>query len=80
MEEHTQVTDAGAEQEARRAFLMRCGRFAAVTPPAIATLLAVSSVPEVAHASTIGRTGTGTRRGDEMGMFRRLFGEVLGED
>jgi hypothetical protein len=40
--------------EARRAFLARCGRFAVVTPPAMATLLMVSSVPKEAHASTIG--------------------------
>ena len=42
------------DREARRAFLARCGRFAVVTPPAMATLLMVSSVPREAHASTIG--------------------------
>jgi hypothetical protein len=41
-----------AESRERRAFLKRCGRFAAVTPPAMATLLVVSSVPKEAHAST----------------------------
>ena len=49
--------DAEAERRERRAFLKRCGRFAAVTPPAMATLLVVSSVPKEAHASTIGRPG-----------------------
>jgi hypothetical protein len=49
------TTDDASDSEARRAFLVRCGRFAAVTPPALATLLAVSSVPQEAHASTIGR-------------------------
>ena len=44
-----------AQRQERREFLKRCGRFAAVTPPAMATLLVVSSVPKEAHASTIGR-------------------------
>ena len=44
-----------AERRERREFLKRCGRFAVVTPPAMATLLVVSSVPKEAHASTIGR-------------------------
>ena len=48
-------THDASDSEARRAFLVRCGRFAAVTPPAFATLLAVTSVPREAHASTIGR-------------------------
>ena len=43
------------ERQERREFLRRCGRFAAVTPPAMPTLLVVSSVPKEAHASTIGR-------------------------
>ncbi len=44
-----------ADQEsARRAFLKRCGRFAAVTPPAMTMLLAVASTPTEARASTIG--------------------------
>ncbi len=38
----------------RREFLKRCGRFAAVTPPAMALLLSVSSVPQEAFASSIG--------------------------
>ena len=42
------------DREARRAFLARCGRFAVVTPPMITMLLSVSSVPNEAHASTIG--------------------------
>ena len=39
---------------ARREFLKKCGRFAAVTPPAITMLLAVASKPTEARASTIG--------------------------
>lgn len=41
------------EREARRQFLARCGRFAAVTPPAMTMLLAVSATPLEAYASTI---------------------------
>jgi hypothetical protein len=40
----------------RREFLKTCGRFATVTPPAIALLLSVSSVPKEAFASTIGNS------------------------
>ena len=54
------------ERQERREFLKRCGRFAAVTPPAMATLLVVSSIPREAHASTIGRRwGHWPRWGDE---------------
>ena len=53
-----------ADREARRAFLARCGRFAAVTPPAMTMLLAASSVPQEAHASTIGHgNGPKTKKG-----------------
>ena len=48
-----EVQDA-KDREARRAFLARCGRFAVVTPPFMTALLSVSSVPNEAHASTIG--------------------------
>ena len=48
-----EVQDA-KDNEARRAFLARCGRFAVVTPPMLTMLLSVSSVPNEAHASTIG--------------------------
>jgi hypothetical protein len=47
----------------RREFLRKCGRFAAVTPPAMAMLLSVASTPTEAHASTIGRRG-GDQGGD----------------
>jgi formiminotetrahydrofolate cyclodeaminase len=46
--------DETPEQKARREFLIRCGRFAAVTPPAMVMLLDASTVPSEAHASTIG--------------------------
>jgi hypothetical protein len=68
------VIHEASDTVARRAFLARCGRFAAVTPPAIATLLAVSSVPQDAHASTIGR-GDGPKvikgnNGNHYGWFK----------
>ena len=42
---------------ARREFLKRCGRFAAVTPPAMTMLLEVAATPSEARASTIGWGG-----------------------
>jgi len=55
MLDHKPSVEDAADSEARRAFLLRCGRFAAVTPPVITTLLTVSSIPSEANASTIGR-------------------------
>ena len=54
MLDHKPSVEDAADSEARRAFLLRCGRFAAVTPPVITTLLTVSSIPSEANASTIG--------------------------
>ena len=53
-------TEMPAEPEgpaARREFLKRCGRFAAVTPPAVTMLLEVAATPSEARASTIGWGG-----------------------
>ena len=55
MTEHLPNAEDAKDKEARRAFLVRCGRFAVVTPPAITMLLSVSSVPNEANASTIGQ-------------------------
>ncbi len=55
MLDHKASVEDAADSEARRAFLLRCGRFAAVTPPVITMLLTVSSIPSEANASTIGR-------------------------
>ena len=54
MVEHLPKVEDANDREARRAFLARCGRFAVVTPPFMTALLSVSSVPNEAHASTIG--------------------------
>ena len=43
-----------AEAARRREFLKKCGRFAAVTPPAFTMLLSVASTPTEALASTFG--------------------------
>jgi len=57
MSDHPPVVDDAVEE--RRQFLRRCGRFAIVTPPAMATLLTVSSIPREAYASTIGNNQGG---------------------
>ena len=54
MTDRPPVVVGSRDREARRAFLARCGRFAVVTPPFMTALLSVSSVPNEAHASTIG--------------------------
>ena len=53
------MSDESGRADARREFLKKCGRFAAVTPPAFAMLLSVASQPTEAHASTIGFLGGG---------------------
>jgi hypothetical protein len=71
-----QLEDRKINDERRR-FIERCGKFAAVTPPAMALLLAVSAVPEEAEASSwhhrrsngggngdSGRNGNGNSWGD----------------
>ena len=47
--------------EERRRFLAQCGRFAVVTPPAMALLLSVTAKPKEAHASTILGGGSGPK-------------------
>jgi hypothetical protein len=49
----------------RREFLKKCGRFAVVTPPAMALLLSVSTAPKQAFASSIGRGGDDDSQGNE---------------
>jgi hypothetical protein len=60
---------------ARREFLKRCGRFAAVTPPAMAMLLSVASVPTEAHASTWG--GNNNNQGHNQGGNRQGMAVLL---
>ena len=53
MEKKRALPQTSAEEEARRQFLARCGRFAVVTPPAMALLVSVAAAPDEARASTI---------------------------
>jgi hypothetical protein len=55
----------GQGQDDRRDFLKRCGRFAAVTPPAMTLLLSVASVPRQARASTLGFGQGGNNQGGD---------------
>jgi hypothetical protein len=73
MLDHKPSVEDAADSEARRAFLIRCGRFAVVTPPAITTLLTVSSIPSEANASTIGR-GRPTPVRPIVGIIGKLTG------
>ena len=63
MDDKPTVLADSQDQAERREFLKRCGRFAAVTPPAMALLLSVASVPKEAHASTIGFGQDGNSQG-----------------
>jgi hypothetical protein len=63
MSDHVPEVQDAKDIEARRAFLVRCGRFAVVTPPAITALLSVSSVPNEANASTIGHKDKKSKKG-----------------
>ena len=76
-ENPTPNLDSAAERERkeRREFLRRCGRFAIVTPPAMTTLLTVSSIPREAHASTIGRRSPGKSGKSPPGNGWGLFGD-----
>jgi hypothetical protein len=53
-----EATEQTEQQEDRRKFLARCGRFAVVTPPAMALLASVAAAPNEAHASTIPGSGS----------------------
>lgn len=59
MELKPEDRETAEEREARRQFLARCGRFAAVTPPAMTMLLTVATTPMEAYASTILGNGPG---------------------
>jgi hypothetical protein len=53
VEEKDALPETSAEEEARRQFLARCGRFAVVTPPTMALFVSVAAAPDEARASTI---------------------------
>ena len=61
MSKHPELPlDEPDSPEDRREFLRKCGRFAAVTPPAMTMLLSVASVP---RASTFGNNIQGQKKG-----------------
>lgn len=51
-----------SEEQSRRAFLAKCGKFAIVTPPTVTLLL---------HTSMASATGYGSPHGDKKGRRRR---------
>jgi hypothetical protein len=59
MEEKDIELETTEDHKARREFLARCGRFAAVTPPAMTVLLTVATKPREAYASTVLGYGSG---------------------
>ena len=64
MSKHPELPlDEPDSPEDRREFLRKCGRFAAVTPPAMTMLLSVASVPSEARASTFGNNSQGQNQG-----------------
>jgi hypothetical protein len=52
------------DEEDRRAFLATCGRFAAVTPPALTMLLSTSLTSDAIAKSGHGNNGKGNGGGD----------------
>jgi hypothetical protein len=67
MDDKPTIYGSTEDQAKRREFLKRCGRFAAVTPPAMTLLLSVASMPKEAHASTIGHIWGGGGNNNNQG-------------
>ncbi|MBR0830150.1 hypothetical protein JQ596_31940 [Bradyrhizobium manausense] len=51
------MTDLDSDSEDRREFLKSCGKFAAVTPPAVTLLLSTSLTSSAIATSGLGRNG-----------------------
>jgi hypothetical protein len=62
MTSHNQISDMSPDEDRRR-FLATCGKFAAVTPPAITVLLS-TSLNSTAVARSGGRGNNGGGRGN----------------
>jgi hypothetical protein len=58
------VDDAERNREARREFLAKCGKLAAITPPAV-TLLLATSEQNYASATSSSHGGGGSRHRDD---------------
>jgi hypothetical protein len=67
MSKHPELPLEPDSPEDRREFLRKCGRFAAVPPPAMTMLLSVASVPSQARASTFGNGPFGNGQGQNQG-------------
>jgi hypothetical protein len=64
MAPNDQTSDASADED-RRKFLAKCGKFAAVTPPAITMLLSTSlNSTAIARSGGNGNNGHGNGGGD----------------
>ena len=64
MSNNNLITDGGADED-RRKFLASCGKFAAVTPPAITMLLSTSlNSKAIARSGARGNNGFGNGGGD----------------
>jgi hypothetical protein len=61
MTKKTTTLGTSEDRQARREFLAQCGRFAAVTPPAMTALLTVAAKPQEAYASTVLGHGPGKK-------------------
>lgn len=59
----TEPVDPNAADERRRAFLKKCGRFAAVTPPAVTLLLSTAMTSGALAKSGGGARGQGQGHG-----------------
>src|SRR5215813_3126256 len=68
------------EAEDRRKFLISCGRFAAVTPPAITLLLSTSLTSTAIAYSGAVSGGYGGRHSDRPSMLDDLFDHRRGDD
>jgi hypothetical protein len=64
MADHDQISDRSADEDRRR-FLATCGKFAAITPPAITMLLSTSlNSTAIARSGAKGNNGFGNGGGD----------------
>jgi hypothetical protein len=59
MDDGPKLSEVRDADIARRRFLARLGKFAAVTPPTITMMLSVAAKPEQARASTFPGIGRG---------------------
>ena len=77
-ENDPRVDNSNPLDEDRRKFLAACGKFAAVTPPALTVLLSMSLNSEAVARSGGGRDGDPRGgRGDLLSWLERLLGKFF---